>query len=153
MHPLGGDELSLGDQLTMFHLVGVVLDPYTYESSWILDTAARVLHEFSGADCRAAWIVTADEAGVRSFLGPLAERFPTFCDADREFVTASGLDRLPAFIHVALDGSVVGRAEGWNPDEWKAVAASLAEQMSWSVPHIPLTGDPVPYAGSPALPA
>ena len=36
----------------MFHLAIVVLDPYTYESSWILDTATRVLRNFAAADCR-----------------------------------------------------------------------------------------------------
>ncbi len=49
----------------MFHLVVVVLDPYTYESSWILDTATRVLRAYAGADCRVAFLVTADEADAR----------------------------------------------------------------------------------------
>ena len=67
----------------MFHLVAVVLDPYTYESSWILSTATRVLREYAGADCRVAFIVTADVDDANQFLGPLAEEFLVFVDPDR----------------------------------------------------------------------
>ena len=50
--PLDGDPRSLGDYMTTFPLVPVVLDPYTNESAWILDTAHRVLTHFKGAGCR-----------------------------------------------------------------------------------------------------
>ncbi|MFN8050951.1 MAG: hypothetical protein U0Q22_05920 [Acidimicrobiales bacterium] len=153
LHPLGGKSRTLDEQLKLFHLVAVVVDPYTYESSWLLDTAARILQGFAGADCRVAWIVTADEAGARSFLGELTEQALTFCDPDREFVKALGANTLPAFVHLALDRSVVGLAEGWNPDTWRPIAENLADMMSWSVPAIAVTGDPVAYAGTPAVPA
>ena len=52
LHPHGGEPLSMADQVTMFHLVLVVLDPYTIESSVLLKTAGRILEEFAGADCR-----------------------------------------------------------------------------------------------------
>ena len=153
LHPLGGKDRTLDEQLKLFHLVAVVLDPYTYESSWLLDTAARILAGFAGADCRVAWVVTADEAGTRAFLGELADQALTFADPDREFVKALGAKELPAFVHVALDRSIVGMAEGWNPDTWRPIAENLADMMSWRAPLMVKTGDPVPYAGTPAIPA
>lgn len=151
LHPVGGKERTLDEQLKLFHLVAVVLDPYTYESSWILDTAARILAGFAGADCRVAWIVAADEAGAKSFLGELTEQAITFADTDREFIKALGAKELPAFVHLALDRSVVGIAEGWDPETWRPIADHLAEMMSWTAPTMLKTGDPVPYAGTPAL--
>ena len=74
LHPHGGESLTLADQVTMFHLVAVVLDPYTYESSWLLDTAGRILTNFSGADARTALILTSDVDGAREFVGPWADR-------------------------------------------------------------------------------
>ena len=153
LHPLGGKDRTLDEQLTMFHLVMVVVDPYTYESSWILKTANRILTHFSGADCRTGWLVAADEKGARSFLGELAGEMMTFCDPERTFIKALGCNELPAFVHVALDGTVAGMAQGWDPDAWRPIAANLAEMMSWSRPPIPETGDPVPYEGTAAVPA
>jgi len=152
MHPLGGEDRTAEAQLTLFHLVAVVLDPYTYESSWLLDAAARVLDEFSGADCRTAWVVAADEDGAKSFLGDLATRHLTFADPDREFVKAIGANHLPALVHVALDRSVVGLAEGWNPDTWQPIVDNLARIMSWNAPKVLKSGDPAPYPGTPAVP-
>lgn len=152
LHPLGGDERTAEEQLKLFHLVAVVLDPYTYESSWLLDAAARTLDEFAGADCRTAWIVAADEEGTRSFLGALADRHLSFADADRSFVKAIGAETLPALVHVALDRSVVGLAEGWNPESWQAIVDNLAKTMYWNAPKVLKTGDPAPYAGTPAIP-
>ena len=56
LEPIGGEPLTMSDQVTMFHLVTVVLDPYTYESAWLLETAGRILGELVGADCRVAWL-------------------------------------------------------------------------------------------------
>jgi hypothetical protein len=151
LHPIGGDPRTVDEQLKIFHLVAVVLDPYTYESSWILGTAARILDGFTEADCRVAWIVTADEDGARSFLGELVDHAITFCDPDREFVKAVEATELPAFVHIALDRSVVGIAEGWNPETWRPIAENLAEMMSWTAPLMVKSGDPVPYEGTPAL--
>lgn len=134
----------------MFHLALVVIDPYTYESSWLLETAGRILEEFAEADCRTAWVVTADEKDAERFLGPWAERMLTFCDEDREFVRGAGLEQLPALLHIGNDLSIIGRAEGWDPAEWRAVTDRLAEMMAWNRPVIPKPGDPLPFAGSDA---
>ena len=149
--PLEGEPRALRDWLTTFNLVLVVLDPYTRESSWLVDTAGRILREFVEADCRVAWLVCAGPEGAETFLGPWAQEFLTFADPDREVVRALGLETLPAFVHIDQGGNVVGVAEGWEPDEWRGVAQRLAEAMSWNRPQIPDVGDPVPYEGSPAL--
>ncbi len=150
LHPHGGESLTLADQVTMFHLVAVVLDPYTYESSWILETAGRILEEFMGADCRTAWIVTADEADATAFLGPWEQRLLTFCDPDRELVKGLGVEQIPALVHIGNDLSVIGLANGWNPDEWHPITDNLATMMSWSKPLYPKPGDPTAFAGSAA---
>lgn len=140
----------MSDQVTMFHLVTVALDPYTYESAWILETAGRILEEFVGADCRVAWLVTADEKDARAFLGPWAERFLTFADPERTAVAALGIEEIPALVHVGNDLSIIGKADGWDPEAWRPVTDNLAKMMSWSKPLFPKPGDPLAFAGSPA---
>jgi hypothetical protein len=151
LNPLQGDARPLESWVTMFHLALVVLDPFTHESSWLIETAGRVMRSFTGADCRVAWLVTANEDQTAEFMGPWADEMLTFADPDREMVKALGLESLPAFVHLDLDLNVIGAAEGWNPDEWRDVATGLATAMSWTRPAIPGPGDPTPYAGTPAL--
>lgn len=150
--PLNGPARSVEQWLTTFHLVFVALDPFTYESAWLLPTASRILHGFQEADCRTAWLVTGGPEECRAFLGPMAEDVLTFSDPDRSVVKAFGLERLPALVHVGTDGSVIGAAEGWDPASWRAVTTSLAKMMAWTAPNIPVAGDPGPYPGSPAIP-
>ena len=150
LHPLQGKPLTLADQVVMFHLVVVVVDPYTVESSWLLDTAGEMLTQFFGADCRVAFVATADEYDTKAFLGPWAERLLTYADPDRTLAKAAEVTELPAILHIDNDCNIVGRAEGWQPDEWRELAHRLAKDMSWSAPPIPNVGDPVAFAGSPA---
>ena len=149
--PINGSPRSVEQWLTTFHLVFVALDPFTYESAWLLPTANRVLRNFEEADCRIAWLVagTADEC--RQFLGPWSQEILTFADPDRSAIKGFGLERLPALVHVGTDGSVIGAAEGWDPPAWRSVANALAKMMAWTPPTVPLAGDPGPYPGSPAL--
>lgn len=151
--PLAGKQAEprpLDEWLTTFHLASVVLDPYTNESSWVLKTAERILEGFRGSHARVNFVVTADAADTRRFMGPLAERFLIFTDPDREFVKAAGLTSLPAFVFVRVDREVVAAAEGWSPVDWARVAEAIAETTSWSTPDIPVAGDPHAFAGSPA---
>lgn len=145
-----GDEASLDDWLTTFQLAVVVIDPYTSESSWLLDTAGRLLTEFRGADCRVAWVVTADADDARTFLGPWAQELLTFCDPERAFVRGVGLSELPAFVHLRQDRAVISTAEGWDPPEWEAAIATLTRMMSWSRVEVPPPGAPGAFPGSPA---
>jgi len=151
LQPLVGEKRALHEWLTTFHLLSVVIDPYTNESAWVLKTARRVLTQFAGSSVRANFVVTADGDDARKFLGPLADDFIVFCDPDRKFVKQLALTRLPAFVFLRIDGNVVASAEGWNPVEWRAVAEQVARTVSWSKPLIPAPGDPGAFAGTPAL--
>jgi hypothetical protein len=149
--PIGAASRPLEDWLTTFHLASVVLDPYTNESSWILRTATRILEALRGSDARVNLVVTSDEDDARAFLGPYADQFLVFCDPDRTYVKALGLAELPAFVFLRVDGAVVAAAEGWDAAAWREVAEHVAAATSWIVPTIPVSGDPGPFRGSPAL--
>ncbi len=144
-----GEARPFGNWLTTFPLVLVVVDPYTHESAWILKTAQRVLENYAGADCRVAFLATADAAGSLEFLGSLADEFLAFADPDRAVVKSLSLTVLPALVVVRQDGSLLGAAEGWVPEEWRALCEDLTRLTSWSRPNVPAAGDPPAYPGTP----
>ncbi|MEX1217867.1 MAG: hypothetical protein WEA11_05035 [Acidimicrobiales bacterium] len=148
--PLKGECRPISEWTTNFHLAIVALDPFTNESSWIIDTALRVLRNYSEADVRIALLVTASVDEARDYVGPLASEILVFADPNRTAVKAFGLETLPAFVHINQAHQVEAFAQGWNPAEWASVARNLSARMSWSVPEIPATGDPSAFAGSPA---
>ncbi len=76
--PINGQGRTVEQWLTTFHLVFVALDPFTYESAWLLETAARTLGTFEQADCRVSWLVTGTPDECRQFLGPHARELLTF---------------------------------------------------------------------------
>ena len=149
--PLKGEARPLREWLTTFHLAPVVLDPYTNESSWILETAARIMRQFAGAAVRVNFLITCGPDDARTFLGPLADEFLVFCDPDRAAVKALGLGELPAFLLVQSNGAIPVAAQGWNPRDWREVAARIATLTSWSKPTLPAPGDPGAFRGTPAL--
>jgi hypothetical protein len=148
--PINGEPRTIAEWVTTFQLAAVVLDPFTNESAWLIDTAGRLLTHFREADCRVAFIVTGSADEARQFLGPWADNVLTFADPGRAAVKALGLNELPAFVQIRGDLHVAAAAEGWDPQEWREVALSLADNMSWSAPLVPAQGDPSPYAGSAA---
>ena len=150
--PLQGSARPLEEWLTTFNLASVVLDPYTNESSWILDTAARILGGFRGADVRVNFVLTCDADDAKAFLGPLAEEFLVYVDPDRAFVRSLGLQTVPAFVFVSMDGQVAASAEGWDGTAWRKVADAIAKATAWARQGIPAAGDPAPFAGTPAVP-
>ncbi len=149
--PIQGKPRTVGQLLTTFHLLFVALDPFTNQSAWILPTAGRILQSFEQADCRIAWLLTATADECRQFLGPWATDILTFADPDRVAVKEFGLERLPALVHVGMQGKVEGAAEGWHPAQWKAVTDRLGKTLSWQGPNFPTSKDPGPFEGSPAL--
>ncbi|MFM7063266.1 MAG: hypothetical protein ACKO04_07210 [Actinomycetes bacterium] len=150
LQPLGGEPRTAAEQVNLFQLVVVAIDPYTNQSAWLLETAGRLLTEFSGADCRVAFLVTAPEEDARAFLGPWVDRVMVFCDPDRTAVAGLGIEQIPALVHVGHDLTVVGSAEGWDAETWRPVLDNLAAMMSWSRPALPRPGDPGAFAGTPA---
>ncbi len=150
LSPLTSEPRPISEWTTNFHLAIVALDPYTNESSWIIDTALRILRNYTEADVRIALLVTAAEDEVRQYVGPLAEEILVFADPDRAAVTAFGLETLPAFVHINQAHQVEAFAQGWTPQDWAVVAANLSARMDWTVPQIPDVGDPSPFAGTPA---
>ncbi len=148
--PINGEAQTIASWTTTFQLAAVVLDPFTNESAWIIETAGRVLLHFREADCRVAFVVTGTADEARQFLGPWADKVLTFADPDRAVARGMGLNELPAFVHVRSDLHLAASAEGWDPEQWRVVAESLAKNNSWSVPLVPAFGDPSPYAGSAA---
>ena len=149
--PLAGEARTLREWLTTFHMASVVLDPFTNESSWILETAVRIMRQFSGAAVRVNFIITCDSADARAFLGPYADEFLVYCDPDRAAVKALGLTELPAFLVIQGNGAIPACAQGWASADWKEVAAKVATLTSWSKPTIPAPGDPGTFRGTPAL--
>lgn len=147
---MGGETRTIDQWTTTFQLLTVVLDPYTHESAWLLETAGRVLENFQGADCRVAWTVTADERDATRFLGPWADDMLVFTDPDRELVKALELTHTPALAYIRQDLAVIGVAEGWNPPEWERLGQLVGKVNSWSYPQLPRTGDPGPFTGAPA---
>ena len=126
----------------------MVVDPYTYESAWLLDEAGRILTELHGRR-RPRRLGRHRDAPdeAKQFLGPWADDLLTFADPDRAFVKGVGLEMLPAFVHVNMAGQAEAVAEGWNPLKWRKVAANLSAVLSWTVPVIP--GPEGPAAATP----
>jgi hypothetical protein len=149
--PLVGKSRTVREWLTTFHLAFVALDPYTYESAWILETAGRILTTFEQADVRVAWLVTCSAEEAPVFLGPWSREVLTFVDPDRTAVKGFGLERLPAIVHLGMDLSIVNSSEGWDPHGWRKVTDELARITAWLPPVIPGPGDPAPFEGTPAL--
>jgi hypothetical protein len=151
LSPLDKAGRTLREWLTTFHIASIVLDPYTNESSWILNTAVRIMRQFSGAAVRVNFIVTCRPDDAREYLGPLADEFLVFCDPDRVAVKALGLTELPAFVIVQQNGTIPLAAQGWNASDWKSVAEKVADLTAWTKPTIPAPGDPGAFRGTPAL--
>ena len=114
-------------------------------------TAGRILEVFRQADVRVGFVVTAAPEDARQFVGPWADSLFVLCDPDKAFVKSLQLDELPALVHLGIDGTLLGWAQGWDPEQWRPVVDNLARIMSWKAPDIPAPGDPRPYAGAPAL--
>ena len=125
LDPITGDPHSLAEWLTLFNLLVVVLDPYTRESGWIIETAGRLFRLYEEADVRVGFVVTGDEDGARQYLGPYADEFLVLVDPDRDFVRSLELERLPALVHITQDCTVEGSAEGWKAEEWEEVLAGV----------------------------
>lgn len=147
--PLGRKPRTVREWLTTFHLVLVVVDPFEATSAWLVETAARILTNYEEADCRVAFLVAGNEREAGQFLGPWSRDILTFADPDLVAVKGLGLTALPAWVHLAMDGTIMSSCEGWEPACWREAAERLSEVVAWSEPVIPLPSDPAPFPGTP----
>lgn len=151
LDPLQGEARSIEDWVTTFHLSFVVLDPFTRESAILVPTAGRILQNFSGSNCRMAWLLTGTPEQALEFMDNWTNSILTFCDPDRVAIKELGLAELPAFVHINQGLEIVGLAQGWNPADWREVSDNLAKQMKWSRPEVPTSQDPPSFHGTSAL--
>ena len=91
--------------------------------------------------------VAANESITRRILGAAADRWLTFCDPDGALASSLGLERLPAFVHLRQDTSLVNVAQGWSSSEWQRVADELAKKEHWTSPQVAAPGNPRPTPG------
>ena len=126
---------TLDDWSTMFQLCFVVLPARAEAAAWI-PVAEKIFATFGDSDCTCAYLVTGPAEVARRLLGSAERDEITFVDPDHALVTSLGLTRLPAFVHLRQDTSVVAAAEGWDPSEWQAVARQVARAMQWTTPEL-----------------
>lgn len=143
-----GKPRTVRQLLTTFHLVFVAIDPAKRQNALLVPTAGRILQTFFGADCRVAWLSGGDLSSTKRLLGHWAEDILTFIDPDQEAIQGFGLTRLPAFVHLGADGTIVGASEGWHPQQWDSIAANLARVMHWGAPVVPGPYDPAEFEGT-----
>ena len=146
---LKGVTRTLDDWSTMFHLTLVILPARPEASAW-LPVARRIFRTFGDADCRTAYCVPGPPEVARRILADAADEALVFVDPDRTLVESLGLERLPAFVHLRQDTTLVAAAEGWDPREWQRVAREVGKAMAWTVPEVTGAGDPRATPGWPA---
>lgn len=146
---LRGVTRTLDDWSTMFHLCLVILPDRPEASRWV-PVARRIFRTFGDADCRTAFCVTGPRAIAERILGDATSDSLVFVDPGRALVKSLGLERLPAFVHLRQDTSLVVAAEGWDPREWQRVAREVGKVLAWTVPEVAGAGDPAPTPGWPA---
>jgi hypothetical protein len=137
---------TLDDWATVFNLAIVLLPPRPEASAWV-PVIDRIYATFGDSDVRTTVCVSADASIARRILGDAADRWLTFCDPDGALASSLGLERLPAFVHLRQDTSLVNAAQGWSPSEWQRVADELAKKEHWTSPLIAAPGNPRPTPG------
>lgn len=132
---------SLDDWSTTFGLALVLL-PGRPEAAAFLPVIERMYATFGDADVHAAICCAADASLARRVLGDAAGRWMVFCDPYAHLAGALGIERMPAFVHLRLDTSVVSCAEGFDPVQWQRVADGIAKAVHWTSPLIAGPGCP-----------
>lgn len=137
---------SIDDWTTSFHLALVVL-PGRPEAAAYVRIGRRLAATLGGSDCRPAFLIIGNERAAQRVLGPAIDEGLVFLDPDGTAAKGLGVAKTPAFVHVRLNGTIGGSAEGWDPPAWKTAVGQLAKEMAWTRPLIPAAGDPRPFAG------
>ncbi len=145
---LAGVTRSLDDWATVFHLAIVVL-PARPEGAAFVPVIDRIYATLGDSDVRTVVCVPSTAAITRRILGAGADRWLVFCDPDVALAQSLGLERLPAFVHLRQDTTLVTAAQGWSPSEWQKVADEIARSVHWTSPMVAGRNDPPPSPGWP----
>jgi hypothetical protein len=145
---LKGVVRTLDDWATVFNLAIVVL-PDRPEGAQFVPVVDRIFSTFGDSDVRTIVCVPSTPAITRRILGDAADRWLVWCDPDRGLVESLGLERLPAFVHLRQDTTLVSAAQGWSPTEWQKVADQIATLGHWTSPSIAGLAEPAPTPGFP----
>jgi hypothetical protein len=145
---LRGVTRTLDDWATIFNLAIVILPPRP-EATAFVPVIERIFATFGDSDVRTCVCVPSTAAITERIVGPLAERYLVFTDPDGALPASLGIERLPAFVHLRQDTSLVTAAQGWSPTEWQRVADEIARSVHWTAPIVAGRGDPPPSPGWP----
>jgi hypothetical protein len=137
---------TLDDWATVFNLAIVVL-PDRPEGSRFIPIIDRIFATFGDSDVRTIVCVPTTAAITKRIIGDAVDRWLVWCDTERAFVGGLGLERLPAFVHLRQDTTLVNAAQGWSPTEWQRVADEIAKHEHWTTPIVAGRGDPPPSPG------
>lgn len=138
---LAGTARSLDDWTTVFNLAIVMLPPRV-EASAFKPVIRRLFATLGDADVRTTIWVPGPASMARKILGDLADEYLVWCDPDAALATSLGLERLPAFVHLRQDTTLVSCAQGWSPTEWQKLADGIAAQIHWTSPIVAGRGNP-----------
>jgi len=139
---------TLDDWATVFNLAIVLLPARPEAAAWV-PVIERIYATFGDSDVRTTICVAANAAITRRIIGDAADRWLVFCDPDEALAKGLGLERLPAFVHLRQDTSLVTAAQGWSPTEWQKVADEIARTKHWTSPVVTGAGNPPPTPGWP----
>ena len=137
---------TLDDWATVFNLAIVLLPDRPEAAAWV-PVIDRMYATLGDSDVRTIVCVSAGVSITRRILGDASSRWLTFCDDGHRLASALGLERLPAFVHLRQDTSLVSAAQGWSPSEWQRVADEIAQKQHWTSPRIAAPGNPRPTPG------
>jgi hypothetical protein len=137
---------TIDDWATIFNLAIVLLPARPEAAAWV-PVIDRIYATLGDSDVRTTVCVSAGESIARRILGDAASRWLTFCDPDHRLASALALERLPAFVHLRQDTSLVSAAQGWSPSEWQRVTDEIATSQHWTSPRIAAPDNPRPTAG------
>lgn len=145
---LSGATRTLDDWTTVFNLVVVLLPGRPEAAAWV-PVIDRIYGTLGDADVRTAICIGGNETIARKVLGDATDRWLVFCDPELELANSLALERLPAFVHLRQDTTLVTSAEGWDVDEWQRVSDEIARRKKWSRPRVAGRGCPPATPGWP----
>jgi hypothetical protein len=140
---------TLDDWATVFNLAIVVL-PDRPEAAHFVPVIERIFATFGDSDVRTVVCMPSTPAITQRVLGDAVDRMLVWCDPDHAFVESLGLERLPAFVFLRQDTTLVTAAQGWRASDWQRVADEIARHEHWTSPVVAGRADPAPTPGWPS---